>query len=180
MADSRYQQLADRTKQETEATAGKFAFQGFGRSTDLASSVDEVAKKGQQMEATLTNIISLEEMLKKATGKEAEGIGKMLAGEQANLNKQKQEQDKRLSEVAQSILSASTAIGDKMKYNNANRQTFRGKKLKISAAPAFKAKAIKQSPLRVKALSEMSKSTLKVRPISAIVSSQRIKSLSGK
>lgn len=181
MEDSRYQQLADRTKRETEAVQSKFAFSGFGRSTDTVKSTDEVAKKGQEMIARLGTIIQLEEALKKATGKAAESIGEMLANEQEALNKQKEDQDKRLDEVAQSILSASTAIGDKMRYNNANRKTFRGRTLKISVTPAFKSKQIKQSPQRVKALSSTKGiSSMKVKPISAIVSSQRIKSLSGK
>lgn len=164
--DARYLQLETETKQETQATQSKFAFTGFGRSTDIISSVDKVMAENQKRKAQLATVISMETMLKKMQengDKIDEGFYKALAAQQSKLDEMNQEAAKRRAQVASDLMGIGQSEETKHQVALKFRNSFRPKKYKTLKLKPFTFKAPKIEP--IKSLSGITQSIGKITKI---------------
>jgi|GEM_PF-5382284 hypothetical protein len=163
MDDPRYKQLADLSEKELQASKSKYAFIGFGRSTDNVKAEGAVAAELQKMNAALANIIMLEAM-----AREGADVGKALGAANQQLNKLKNETTKRTSKLGSELLSASSKLENRRKYNITTNRIRPAKKSfnlrETKTVPNIRSKSIKSDRLS--------------RPITAIISSERGKKLS--
>lgn len=164
--DYRYQQIEAETKQETQATQSKFAFTGFGRSTDIISSVDTVMAENQKRKTQLANVVSMETMLKQMqeNGDEIdEGFYKALAAQQSQLDEMNQEAAKRRAQIASDLMGLGIKEENKHQVALQYRNSFRPKKYKTLKLKPFTFKAQKIEP--IKGLSGLTQSISKITKI---------------
>jgi hypothetical protein len=180
--DTRIKQLEKDIENELNTSKSKYAFTGFGRSTDTAEASGKVSKEGTKLMSGLTWVIQAEERLKTvmefiARYPEAEGNSEALSSAQEDLaiaknefGKLKNEQSKRLKKLSEEILSASRNVDIKHRYNNA----FRKFKSRPEGRNFLKVKAV--SPTRTKVYKpgmERKENIVPQRKLSNILSSER-------
>ena len=151
--DLRYQQLEQETQLETQASAGLYAFEGFGRSTENAAKADIIGGLNQARVATLDRVIAAENALSLAkTNEEFDSLSKQLSFAQQAFDQQAQDARKRRTELSLKLAGAGAAADQEVGQLLSNRQTrakqsFKVAKPLVQQTAPFKAKLDKLKPL---------------------------------
>lgn len=124
MTDPRLLQLQKEIENEDQTSKSKFAFTGFGRSTDNVTASAKVQTEGQKLIGTMQAIIDTENTIKRMrdqgyTGKDLDGLYTALNNAQNALSGLKTQQSKRLKQLSTDILTASGKSDLLGRYNNA-------------------------------------------------------------
>lgn len=134
MDDPRIKQLEKDIENEVQTSKSRYAFTGFGRSTDTMTSTISVEKEGVKLAGGLQSLISAEKWLEglmqdAASGRGGEGIGEAIGYAQERLKRAQDEfsklqtaQSKRLKSLSESILGATRSLSLKSRYNSAFRK----------------------------------------------------------
>jgi hypothetical protein len=164
--DARYKQIESETTQETQATQSKFAFTGFGRSTDIISSVDTVMAENQKRKTQLAAVISMETMLEQMQehgDKIDSNFYKALSQARTKLDEMNQEAAKRRAQIASDLMGLGIKEENKHQVALQYRNSFRPKKYKTLKLKPFTFKAQKIEP--IKSLSGLTQSLSRITKI---------------
>jgi len=163
--DLRYKQIEKEAESEKGLAKGRRAFQGFGRSTQLADEVSKVDEVTKQRYDALSQVLFLESLQKNGLD-----VGKLLGEAYSYLSKLASEASKRRSAISVDLSTVGQKASAKFKTNNLLSKPFssRTKNIqnKIKLGPNINSGVT--TPKRSKALktvsTKLAKSTSEAKP----------------
>lgn len=175
--DPRIIQVEKESEQELTAQKGKYAFIGFGRSTDQVKKVGETEKSTSQYLSSVNQLIQAEIALKDAIarGVDSEGMkpySDALSYAQKTYSDQKDKAQKRRTQLSKDILDVGTKWNQKRAYLNKTSRIGNPKRSYLLKPPK---KATTSTPHRTQNL-KTTNSRLSV-PITGIINKERSKKL---
>lgn len=176
MDDLRYKQIETETEQESSSQKSKFAFTGFGRSTDLASEVDKVLAEAAKRKQALNEVITIEQQMKGADTAQLKVLSQMLDSANQKLNKLSEQAAQRRTKVAQDLTKTGIFEESKLKAKLQFRNSFKPKKFKLNS----RVKVLKSHAPKIKNIKALSsgKGFAPVKSIGQITSKERSKNFS--
>lgn len=176
--DPRLKKLETEIEAERNLGASSLAFSGFGRSTNTATTIAKIEKQGQARIALLSQIIGLEEQLKKSYDEDAaERLGELYSA----FSELASQAAKRRADVGTKLAGLGQKANIELKAKlrlGANRIKPRRTKKFVSGKP--KPLTSRKPTILPSRRTKTYSGIQKQRPISAIVASNRSKSFGSK
>ena len=170
--DLRYQQLEQETELEKQVSAGAYASEGFGRSTESVSKLDIVGQLSQNRVVALNRVVQLEESFKNAkTEAEFKSLSQQLASAQEVYNKQTEAARQRMTALSLKLSGAGQAADQKVNQLLGGRVKRGGKSFKINKPLINESNTLKTSIESIKPIIDMFNAPLNtITPLSSIPS----------